>query len=651
MNSKVNTSGLVDSINYKKLVGPYFKVFVNGSTVPLPEWVAKQIKSVEITEVMTDKEPLDMAILTIIDAYENVTDQSNNRFNAKVITGKPGNILDLVITNKNQIRILTQAELDARKKAYSAPTSTTSQVQTHPIYLTTGQVTSTSMVGSFLVQNVTFNNSFINQASGQPYGALGFNITAGDSTTVGTVVSQNGLNISISGLPALPLNTDIDFTLDGVVTQTVTTSITPSKATAQFLFQEGNIVDIEWGYQTDSKLKRKMRLVIQFVEYDAPESSSPEAKIYCIPQVISDLGKLKPSVGVSFKQVVPTASGNVRHHDLSGVQIVQQIAAAGGYASVISTLAGRVNYDDRKPPDYLKTITPDESIHEYLGKLAYELGYHYMVGYNFKTGKDTIFFLSDEDYSKYTSFNFVWKGPNTLLASYHIKSDFSKLHAGSSSTIDPVNGDVAVTPQVEAKRTYLLATGTEVKKSQVTTPITQTVETGLKNIFKRGLTGVAVYTPINQTNAQQVNLDKHVAEREDTIILSGTLVGHPLIAPCVATFSNIGMRYSGRYELRRVKHILDASGYKIEFDAVTNQIADSLVQSEKQRGDKDPSPLVKDVVNLRTGQVIGTTTEMTPSNVPDTGSAQMAANFNKTPQLPGKIDQLAASGSNNKGSP
>ena len=121
-------------INYRLLSGPYYKIYINQVPGPnynsLPEWLAKQIKSVEITEVDghgSENQSIDMAIITMIDAYENVTEASNERFNANIITSKPGNLLDLVITSNNIIRVLTQAELnDTKTSIYKKYTNCTS---------------------------------------------------------------------------------------------------------------------------------------------------------------------------------------------------------------------------------------------------------------------------------------------------------------------------------------------------------------------------------------------------------------------------------------------------------------------------------------------------------------------------------------------
>lgn len=638
-----------DSIDYTKLAGPYFYVYLNGSTRSLPEWLAKQIKSIEITEVKTNKEPLDMAILTVIDGYENVDDKANSRFNANIISGRPGNILDLTINDKNQIRVLTQQELNARKQAYVNQNPTETQIIATPTFTVVIEAADVTPIPG--AQLLTLQDPIPDLVNGNIF--LG-HIAPNATTLKGVVIQQPALNqIVVTGFPRQTTGSSIsvDVTLQNTKPLPVPTTKSTKQSNAKFLFQEGNIVDIEWGYQTDSRLKRKMRFVVQFVEYDAPESSTPEAKIYCVPQIIADLGKLRPTVGVTFKKTALTDSGNNRNMDITAGEIVKAVADSAGYASVISTIQGRINYDDRKPSDFLKTITKDETIHEYLGKLAWDTGHHYLVGYNFKTGKNTIFFLSDEDYSKYATFNFVWKGPNTIMMSYHIRSDFSRLHAGATATPDPVNGDVKVTNQEQANLTYDLSSATQLNKSQISTPVTQSVDVGLKTIFKHGVTGVPLYAPIDQPNAQKTILDKHLSDREDAILMSGTMLGHPFVSPCVANFLNIGLRYSGRYELIRVKHIIDSGGYKIEYDASTNTIADSLVPSNKNKGDKDPANQ-NYVIDMRKNQL--TTLAVTPSdpnaqqtNVPNTGSADTAANFNKTFEQPGKVKYTSSLGANN----
>ena len=333
-----------------------------------------------------------------------------------------------------------------------------------------------------------------------------------------------------------------------------------------------------------------MRFVIQYVEYDAPESSSPEVKIYAVPRILADLGKLHPTKGLTFTQPTKTPSGNVTNNDIFAGDIVKTIAHSCGYAAVVSNQINsknRINTNDVKPPEFTKTITPDDNIYKYMQKLAQDIGFHFFVAYSFITKKDTIFFISDEDYSTYASFNFVWKGPNTLLTSYKINSDFSRLHSGVTVPVGTIADPSITNPQPQSILTYNMATGDPVNTTQVGTQITTTVANGASNIFKNGVTGVSLYTPVNQTSANNIIRDKYQQNSENAILMSGTLIGHPSICPCIARFTNIGKRYSGRYMLINVKHILDNSGYKIQFNATSNVVADSLLDSTKQNGQKD----------------------------------------------------------------
>lgn len=653
------TSNIPTSINYTNLAGPYYKIFVNGDNSSLPEWLANQVKSVEITEVdahASDGEPVDMAIITMIDAYENVTDHTDYFFNAGTISSRPGNLLDLVITSNNQIRTLTSQDLAARKSAYTQSQQTTPQNVPNIDYNTIIEVSSYAIAS-------TSNNSNVVSTTAQVYtllnainplvnstkiynGTLTSEVFSGITTppASGALVEQiDDTHIVVSGLPFLPTNSslaqDITIFYNNVVQIPVQIPVNP--AVPKFLFQEGNVVEVEWGYKTASHLKRKMKFVIQYVEYDASESSSPEIKIYCLPQIKADLSKLHPTKGLVFTTTSILPSGNKQHKDLYAGDIVQKIATSCKYAYYISKSAGRINVDNTLPKEMAKTITPDDSIYSYLQRLAKDIGFHFFVAYSYKLNSDTIFFLSDEDFSKYSLFNFVWKGPNTLLTSYNIKSDFGRLQAGATSYIDPVNNVSASTPQSEATYTYSLKTPTDTTKQQIATQPTQ-VSTSVNNIFSQGTTGITLYTPVNDENAKLALLEKEQHKQERAIILSGTLIGYPYVSPCVVTFTNIGRRYSGRYALTLVKHILDNSGYKIQFNAMTNTIADSLVDSDKQPGDKD-KPQILNVYNLKTGSntPVGTTQDISADGTPG------SLNFNNILGVPGKVDATNSAGSNN----
>ena len=628
-------------INYRLVGGPYYKIYINQTPGPnynpLPEWLAKQIKSVEITEVdahASDGQSIDMAIITMIDAYENVTEESNDLFNSNTITGRPGNLLDLVITSNNQIRVLTQAELNARKQAYVQSQKTMSQTV---VTLTNNIVISAQNTSNG--QTLTLLNELPNEVEFFNANVYLGNIIPTSNNAYGIITDiPNPNQITVSKLLP-PFQTDAS--LQQIITiQSTQVQQVPvpqpvvSNKVPKFLFQEGNTIDIEWGYHS-SGLKRVMRFVIQYVEYDAPESSSPEIKIYAVPRILADLGKLHPTKGLTFNQPANTSSGNVINNDKFAGDIVKTIAQSCGYEAVVSSQVNpknRLPTNDIKPPEFTKTITPEDSIYKYLQNLAKDIGFHFFVGYNFNKQKDTIFFISDEDYSKYSSFNFVWKGPNTLLTSYKINSDFSRLHAGATVPVGTTANPSVVHTESQSVLTYNLATGQPVNTTQIGTQLPNTVDTGTKNIFKDGVTGVSLYTPIDQTSANNIIRDKYQQHSENAIIMSGTLIGHPAICPCVARFTNIGKRYSGRYMITNVKHIIDNSGYKIQFNATTNIVADSLLDSTKQNGQKD-SNAPHYIVNLNTGEITGTDTS---TSSPGSGTPQ-ASNFNSSDSIPGKV--------------
>jgi hypothetical protein len=629
-------------IDYKLLAGPYYKLFVNGNANSLPEWLAKQIKSIEITEVdahAEDGQSLDMVIITMIDAYENITEASNNLYNSNKITGNPGNLLDLVITSNNIIRVLTQAELTARKQAYVQSLQTMPQVVstfTNNTVISAETVNGTQQLLTLLSPLPT-NINFINTNI-----YLG-NIVPTSSNTFGIITTQlSDTQITVTNFnPPLPTNQSIQQVItiqSQQIQQVPVPQPTVSNKVPKFLFQEGNTIDIEWGYQSYN-LKRKMRFVIQYVEYDAPESSSPEIKIYGVPSILSDLGKLHPTKGFNWSSPSKTGSGNTTNNDVFAGDIVKTIAQSCGYKAIVSnqvSAKNRINSSDTRPTEFTKVITPETSIYQYLQHLAKEIGFHFFVGYSFIYNKDVIFFVSDEDFSRYSSFNFVWKGSNTLLTSYKINSDFSRLHDGQTVPVGTSANPSVTHPQIQSTLTFNLYDGNPVNATQVGTQITPTVTTGTKNIFKDGVTGISLYTPVDDTNTNKLGIDNHLQKSENAIIMSGTMIGHPHIAPCVARFTNIGKRYSGRYMVTNVKHMLDNSGYKIQFNAKTNVVADSLLNSNKENGSKDKASQY-DTVNLRTGEV----TTALPAQIPNTpGSGTTdALNFNSSIGIPGKIQQ------------
>jgi hypothetical protein len=666
MASNLNNNDDISQINYINLSGPYYRIFVNGIALDKYPWLSKQIKSVEITEISSTAtseagavgtEPLDMATITIVDLYENVTGTTNNLVNTGIVSGKPGNILDLVIdvtSSSSNIRVLSTSDLKKRKTIItsSAPQNTTTPKF---VYTTATQAT---LQGANIA--LTINSTLDSNIVGQNiYKGSLFNESTLGSFQAGTIIAYdrdlNQLLVSgLTGIPTGPATISEPLTIYAVQTLQ-TPTLNKSSKLPKFLFQEDNVVDIEWGYTSDPSKSRNMRFIIKYVEYDAADSSNPEAKIYCIPAAIADLKKNYPTIGQAFYDIYVNPLNNESTRftaPITAGQLVKRLADKLGYDSIISNTANKLNTDDRVDIDFVTRWTPDMSILNFISLLAFKTHHHFEVGWSPIRNKNVISFVSDEDYSKKPCFNIIWKGTNGILQSYNLKADFSRLPDGAATSIDPdaPSNGIQINYRVDSGLTIALKQPEDTSKGRIATPnITpdsniDSISTGIPSTATSTV-GSSKYSPSNQPNGVKIALDAPIRMNQFPTIINGVMLGYPLLSTGIVNISNIGLRYSGRYRLTSIKHIIDIQGYKLEFSGITNVVSDSLQDTTMPPGDTNPVPTGQQV-QIRQPSLIDQTQTAFGINLgmPPLDTTGDASNYSTTPQLPGKVKNLGGIG-------
>ncbi len=276
--------------------------------------------------------------------------------------------------------------------------------------------------------------------------------------------------------------------------------------------------------------------------------------------------------------------------------------------------------------------------------LAKISSYNFFIGHDYLTDSPIIFFISDEDYVGYSNFDMTWKAPNSLLMSYTVRSDFSQYQNGAASAIDPSDpSQIQSYTQDESTVSISVKGPDDTTKNRIATPTGTSISSALVGTYG-ATSGTSVYTPSFEPNATKTALDPIVRKNEYATLINGTMIGHPYMCPCVVNIQNIGLRYSGRYRLLTVKHLIDANGYKIEFTGMTNVIGDGLFNSNKPSGQpelsKDDSLEVQIKKPGQDTDSTGTSSTTPPSSQStgvDLDPQDLAKNYGSTYQLPGKV--------------
>lgn len=389
--------------------------------------------------------------------------------------------------------------------------------------------------------------------------------------------------------------TDLRFSNNGseilsitpLVEETIN-KIAPSTSAPIYLFQEGNIVTVEWGYREDPKNARIIANAILMVQSDFPETGVPIMTLSCqSPFVLLD--QITTPVGKNYKvasSVTLNEAGEevVDYTDVSTLDLLQGFADDHGFDLRISDSI----LNDTLDKNASKAWVAGMSFGEFLKKLARLSNCIFKVYFNPKNGYNyTIAFISRAEYISKSSvpdsdqYLFRYKGANSILRSFSIKADFAGLPSTAVSGVDS-NGKLQV---------QLTDTGDE-----------QTVQFG-ENSYLPDMDPSSksdVVKSINSTEANHTDttagkipphktavspmadnvktLDDHTLAAfgrcgNKLISVEFSMLGYThLFAGQVVTFSNVGTRYSKSYFVQNVTHIIDSTGYHLRGTAFGNNL-------------------------------------------------------------------------------
>jgi len=367
-----------------------------------------------------------------------------------------------------------------------------------------------------------------------------------------------------------------------------------------FLFQERNQIRVTWGYKEDPSSIRHVRGYIIMINTTFPENAHPRTVVTC-QDTGAFLDQLAPKKGVAFGKRISTGTNNslVTFEDLKTDDLIKKICNDAGMPCIVSKNLPAEKLDKDKQKIWLA----GESFHQFMEKLADAHNAYYKVIPDPKTGTDTLLFIKKQDFESKPVVSdlrlFKYKSPGSILKTVDIKADFGMIGASSQIGVDTEGKEGQATSDGE-EQIQLFNPRAEVsntKKREVVmdfdptsnNPINACVN--IKDTLTEGdFTGRAENTP---TENEQNNIDsaKIAAEQNSrAITLEMTTQGYTKLTPGVIEIGGIGLRYSGKYRVLTVNHILDNKGYNCRATATTYSLAQGGVEvREAQKGvDIDP---------------------------------------------------------------
>lgn len=338
---------------------------------------------------------------------------------------------------------------------------------------------------------------------------------------------------------------------------------TAPKGQPNFVFKEGTLLKIEWGYKpvlNQPVLNRSVVFQISMLRTTFPDNGMPTTEVTArsLSEVNDQLVPLKP---ITFSNTVPsgidltTGKVQVDKQDATTKDVLQAIANYYGAELIISK-----SLSADKVADGQKVWTTAESLNQFLAKLAERHFALYGLEVAPKSDKRVLYFLTREDYYKSSIIQeslMYYKAQGSILKSVNVVADFGKMQGKGTTGLDDKGNKI--TQATDTSVTLPLYAQQELAKGGVEN------STAAQALIKStgGAVGRVEYHPESKSsgNAKQIASAGADCSLMNTITLEFTTVGWPKLHCGAAPFLGLGKRYSGYYFIQQVTHTIDAAGY------------------------------------------------------------------------------------------
>lgn len=426
-----------------------------------------------------------------------------------------------------------------------------------------------------------------------------YQITSDTSLPIGQVGDNNSISGSITNRPGaitdlrfsgdagitfLTPQEQIEGAIDNSIQENVEGDLTTrshrnENKAPQLLFQERNRIRVKWGYKENESEAREITCLISMVSvnYTADNQITTEIIAYDLGKFADQLAPLR-SFRFSDEQ---DANGTTIFTDQTTEKILRRIAGqfneerSTSGQSTIQLIASSNLTNNLRDKAHVKVILAGESVHQFLTRLAKESNAYYKFIPDPKNkSKDLLIFIKKNDfYSRTINIDnrlVTYKGPNSLIKSVGIKADFGTIHGDLKRGYDEDGGNVDGYSKHGEDETV---TGVSLFNN---TP-EQHVDLDPKSSGNRILTldalnellgndycGYYEDTPSLSTASTEDSAKVTAADLiRRTITLELAAIGDTKFRPGLLRLNNLGVRYSGTYELLSVNHKIDSNGYAV----------------------------------------------------------------------------------------
>lgn len=366
-----------------------------------------------------------------------------------------------------------------------------------------------------------------------------------------------------------------------------------------FLLQERNAVRVTWGYKQNNVDKvRSSMMSITIVATNYAENGTVKTTVTCGSGLIP-FENIAPTKGKPFAKVERSTKGNsiVVFEEPEVPTLIKDICSKSGMDCVVSENLPTHIIGSGKQVIW----AGGENFNQFIKRLAEKHDAYYTIEKNPKTGVDTLFFVSKEDFEARTVISdpvlLHYKAPGSIIKSIDIKADFGAFINVTKAGVDKEGKPVSTTSQVET-RVFNVPGGNTPQVRVDADPVSdnnpnKAVKGLQESVLDGKSTGLLHNTPNEDVGSNQVHAQAMSDDKSRIINIDFTTIGYTGLTPGVVEIKGIGLRYSGKYRLQSVIHTIDSNGYTTKCSGVSSWLSAGGVQiPDASKGQEKEAKLV-----------------------------------------------------------
>lgn len=360
------------------------------------------------------------------------------------------------------------------------------------------------------------------------------------------------------------------------------------------LFQQRNQVKVTWGYREDTHNARSLRAYISVVTTEFPENGQPRTTITCT-STRAFLDQIAKTNGTSFAQTeqkVPIqlfqSDGTTakQFSDPPTPELLSGLAKTMQMPSLISPVLPGEKLDN----DHFKLLMGGQSLDQFIKNLAITHNAYYNIMPDPATGKDTLIFLHVTDFESKPIVNdprlFTYKAPGSIIKSVSVHADFINIVGSTITGKDDQGNQLQFGQNVGGNQSLLFPSNNE---KVIDTDPTNNNAVHAAKAFKEkvgtpGFTGKLENHPDSGSDYFTGLSQSYAHQSSRSIEMDLVTLGYPRLTPGVIDIQGLGRRYSGKYRLMTVTHIIDPNGYVCRASAVNFTLSDGIKVSDAKKG-------------------------------------------------------------------